>query len=96
VGVRTLVLMVAGFIVVAAGGGGITAERDGVEASGAVTLERVSSATVAASVGARRDCVGDDAAPGRDDVGDGHNDECQHDRAGRLVAGDGAVATRSS
>ena len=43
--------MVVGFIVVAASGGGITAERDGVEASGAVTLERVSSATVAASVG---------------------------------------------
>ena len=43
--------MVVGFIVVAACGGGITAERDGVEASGAVTLERVSSATVAASVG---------------------------------------------
>jgi Kelch motif len=43
--------MVVGFIVVAASGGGITAERDGVEASGAVALERVSSATVAASVG---------------------------------------------
>ena len=45
---------------------------------------------------AGRDCVGDDAAPGRDDVGDGHNDEHQHDSAGGLVAGDGAVATRSS
>jgi hypothetical protein len=43
--------MVVGFIVVAAGGGGVTAERVRVEASGAVTLERVSSATVAASVG---------------------------------------------
>jgi hypothetical protein len=43
--------MVVGFIVVAASGGGITAERVRVEASGAVALERVSSATVAASVG---------------------------------------------